>query len=133
MELEASHAGLADDRDAGFVHHLMLVETEAAHHAAMPREDLGRVFDGDSFQSQMINVRNKAVDGTDQPLGGVDDVRQCVLHGATSLSSVAIIDLPIGGSIEGKMLTALSRRTWGGKKAKRQSQQSRAASPTSTG
>ena len=73
----------------------MLVEVKAAQDRAMTSEDVGGIFDVDTFQSLVIDIRNELVDRTHQPFARVDDVCQRILDGTTAGFTAIVVDFAI--------------------------------------
>ena len=66
----------------------MLVQAVAAEHvAAVPRDHVHRVFHVDTFDFQVRRIGDELIDRPDQPLPGVDQVRERVLHGPATRSA----------------------------------------------
>ncbi len=104
MRLPADRAPFADNRQSEFVRGLMLIQAVAGHDPAVPSQQVHGVFDGDSFQHLMCGIGHQTLDGAEQPLARVHDVRQRVLNGTAAGCSVLVIDLAIRRAIRREVL-----------------------------
>ncbi len=84
----------------------MLIESITAHHFSVTADKMDGVFDLDAWKGFMLSITAKPIDGANQPLAGVENVRKCVLDGTSSLAVICIVSIPIGRAIEREMLAA---------------------------
>ena len=113
MELASRGAAFADHGQGHLVGGLMLVEAVAGKHFAMPCQDVGGVFDRHAVEDLMGRVGHQAIDRPDEPLSGVEQMRQRVLNGSSATGSIGVVDCPISRAIGREMLAGNSQQLHG--------------------
>src|SRR5262245_11209217 len=82
----------------------MLVEGIRDKYVAVSRKYMRGVFDFDTIELQPLGIGNNARRGANNPLDGVDHVRQCVLNRSATRRTLSIVNFSIGGPVRWKML-----------------------------
>ena len=70
----------------------------------MPRQDVGGVLDRDAVQDLVGGVGDEPIDRADEPLAGVEDVRQGVLDRPAAGGAVRVIDVAIRRPVRREVL-----------------------------
>ena len=82
----------------------MLVEAVAGEHFAMPCQDVSGIFDTHPVEDLMCRVGHQAIDRPDEPLPGVEQMRQRVLNGAPATGAIRVVNRPVGRAIGREVL-----------------------------
>ena len=83
----------------------MLIEAVTGECVAVPSEHMHGVLDGDAFQHLMRGIGDQTIDRAEQPLAGIDDVRERVLNRAAAGRAVRVVDVAIRGAVRREVLS----------------------------
>ena len=104
VQFKPHRAAFADHGDRCFVGGLVLIEGIIRHDIAVAREDVHGVLDVHAVNLQMCRISHHPVDRADEPLAGVEQVRQGVLHRPAAGGPMCIVGTAVGRPIKREVL-----------------------------
>ena len=89
----------------------MLIQAVGSQRTALVAGNhIDRIFNLDAFKDLMTTVSSQRINGADEPLGSIDQMRQSVLNRSATRRSITIVDLAVSWAVGREMLA----RTAGG-------------------